>query len=343
MIAQEDAWTVISAYFAEKGLVRQQLDSFDEFIQNTMQELVDDSGELRVKPEAQYIPGQERSTDATFFVLFNQVYVSKPTATEKDGTTSNMFPHEARLRNMTYASPIYVDVSCITQNSVSTLRAGGDAEVEIKGDWYPCEVKSCHDGFATITYKVVLPMNVKHPEVVELERVDMSTRLRIPDVSSQTHRIDSPKEFLGYVPIMLRSRFCVLADKSDKELCELGECIYDQGGYFVINGSEKVVVAQERMSSNHVYCFRKKQPHKYSWVVECRSHVEHGARPTSTIYMQMYNKAGRGNSQGNQIRVTMPYVRAEIPVIIVFRALGWPLLIDSGYDELSRFRLCSGP
>ena len=59
--------------------------------------------------------------------------------------------------------------------------------------------------------------------------------------------------------------------------------------------------------------------------------------------MQMYNKAGRGNSQGNQIRVTMPYVRAEIPVIIVFRALGWPLLIDSGYDELSRFRLCSGP
>ena len=46
----------VSAYFAEKGLVRQQLDSFDEFIQNTMQELVDDSGELHVEPEAQYLP-----------------------------------------------------------------------------------------------------------------------------------------------------------------------------------------------------------------------------------------------------------------------------------------------
>jgi DNA-directed RNA polymerase II subunit RPB2 len=39
-ITQEDAWAVITSYFEEKGLVRQQLDSFDEFIQNTMQEIV---------------------------------------------------------------------------------------------------------------------------------------------------------------------------------------------------------------------------------------------------------------------------------------------------------------
>ena len=57
-------------------------------------------------------------------------------------------------------------------------------------------------------------------------------------------------------------------------------------------------------------------------MVVCRSHIEHGARPTSTIYMQMYNKAGRGQSHGNQIRVTLPYVRTDVPVIIVFRALG---------------------
>ena len=77
---------MISAYFAEKGLVRQQLDSFDEFIQNTMQELVDDSGELHVEPEAQYLPGQKSLHRNKFTVVFNQVYVSKPTATERDGT-----------------------------------------------------------------------------------------------------------------------------------------------------------------------------------------------------------------------------------------------------------------
>ena len=42
---------------------------------------------------------------------FGQVYLSKPTTVEKDGTVTNMFPHEARLRNLTYAAPLYVDVT----------------------------------------------------------------------------------------------------------------------------------------------------------------------------------------------------------------------------------------
>ncbi|PIM97099.1 DNA-directed RNA polymerase [Handroanthus impetiginosus] len=58
-ITQEDAWAVISAYFEEKGLVRQQLDSFDEFIQNTMQEIVDESAEIEIRPESQHNPGHQ--------------------------------------------------------------------------------------------------------------------------------------------------------------------------------------------------------------------------------------------------------------------------------------------
>ncbi|KAK1364454.1 hypothetical protein POM88_008404 [Heracleum sosnowskyi] len=58
-ITQEDAWTVISAYFDEKGLVRQQLDSFDEFIQNTMQEIVDESADIEIRPESQHNPGHQ--------------------------------------------------------------------------------------------------------------------------------------------------------------------------------------------------------------------------------------------------------------------------------------------
>lgn len=59
MISMEDAWVVIDSYFEEKGLVGQQVDSFDEFLTNTVQELIDDAGEIIVTPENQFIPGQD--------------------------------------------------------------------------------------------------------------------------------------------------------------------------------------------------------------------------------------------------------------------------------------------
>jgi len=47
-------------------------------------------------------------------------------------------------------------------------------------------------------------------------------------------------EFLCNLPIMLRCKYCLLHAKKDRELTQKGECVFDQGGYFVINGSEKV-------------------------------------------------------------------------------------------------------
>ena len=61
---QEDAWAVISAFFDEKGLVRQQLDSFNEFIMSNMQEIVDEYGTFVVKPEAQHDPGAVAHTSS---------------------------------------------------------------------------------------------------------------------------------------------------------------------------------------------------------------------------------------------------------------------------------------
>lgn len=52
---------------------------------------------------------------------------------------------------------------------------------------------------------------------------------------------------------MLLSQSCHLKDKDDKERTDLGECVFDQGGYFIINGSEKVLIAQERQAYNRVY------------------------------------------------------------------------------------------
>ena len=73
-------------------------------------QLVDDAGDVRVTPEQQYLPGQNVDSVTTYKVEFTQVYVSKPTSTETDNTTTDMFPHEARLRNLTYAAPLYIDI-----------------------------------------------------------------------------------------------------------------------------------------------------------------------------------------------------------------------------------------
>ncbi|KAG0573134.1 hypothetical protein M758_UG292500 [Ceratodon purpureus] len=263
-ITQEDAWAVISAYFEEKGLVRQQLDSFDEFIQNTMQEIVDESSDIEIRPESQHNPGRNAEIgDVTYKINFGQIYLSKPMMTEADGETATLWPKAARLRNLTYSAPLYVDVTKFV-------------------------TRKTEDG------------------------------------EEETEQEDLSKVYIGKVPIMLRSRYCTLFENSDKDLTELGECPYDQGGYFIINGSEKVLIAQEKMSTNHVYVFKKRQPNKYCYVAEVRSMAESQNRPPSGMFVRMLSRAGaKGGSSGQYIRATLPYIRTEIPIIVVFRALGF--------------------
>ena len=57
---------------------------------------------------------------------------------------------------------------------------------------------------------------------------------------------------IGNIPIMLRSKHCVLARKSDAALAKMKECPFDPGGYFVIKGHEKVVLVQEQLSRNRI-------------------------------------------------------------------------------------------
>lgn len=275
----QDAWTVVTSYFKEKGLVRQQLDSFDEFVNNSMQELVNDCQEIEVRAQRQYNPGEEMMSeeDTLFAVKFGQIYMTSPTVRENDGTTTTLYPYEARLRNLTYSAALYVDVTTTKR----TYTGGND----------PQEAKFSDD---------------------EVEEVD--------DFEDET---EEHRELLGFVPIMLRSSFCTLANRSDYELTDLNECIYDQGGYFVINGGEKVLVAQERLANNKVYCFQKKAPSKYCWAAEVRSHVEKSARPTSTMYVQMYATTSNKETLGtNEIRSVIPYIRKDVPVVVLFRALG---------------------
>jgi len=57
---------------------------------------------------------------------------------------------------------------------------------------------------------------------------------------------------IGRMPIMLRSSKCVLNNKSESDMALLKECPLDPGGYFIINGTEKVILVQEQLSKNRI-------------------------------------------------------------------------------------------
>ncbi|XP_063044117.1 DNA-directed RNA polymerase II subunit RPB2 [Engraulis encrasicolus] len=256
---QEACWIVISSYFDEKGLVRQQLDSFDEFIQMSVQRIVEDAPPIDLQAEAQHTSG-EIEEPPRYLLKFEQIYLSKPTHWERDGAPSPMMPNEARLRNLTYSAPLYVDIT-------KTIIKEGEEQLQTQ------------------------------------------------------HQ----KTFIGKIPIMLRSTYCLLSGLTDRDLCELNECPLDPGGYFIINGSEKVLIAQEKMATNTVYVFAKKDS-KYAYTGECRSCLENSSRPTSTIWVSMMARGGQGvkkSAIGQRIVSTLPYIRQEVPIIIVFRALGF--------------------
>ncbi|XP_072027368.1 DNA-directed RNA polymerase II subunit RPB2 [Amphiura filiformis] len=256
---QEACWIVISSYFDEKGLVRQQLDSFDEFIQMSVQRIVEDAPPVDLQAESQHM-STEAEVATRYLLKFEQIYLSKPTHWEKDGSPSPMMPNEARLRNLTYSAPLYVDIT------------------------------------KTVIRENEEPQETQHQ-----------------------------KTFIGKIPIMLRSTYCLLSGLTDRDLTELNECPLDPGGYFIINGSEKVLIAQEKMSTNSVYVFCKKDA-KYAFTAECRSCLEHSSRPTSTIWVHMMAKGGQGarkSAIGQRICAVLPYIRQEIPIMVVFRALGF--------------------
>ena len=161
-------------------------------------------------------------------------------------------------------------------------------------------------------------------------KIMMKCLCKVKDPQTQEYIIDEDETqeeeiSIGKCPVMLRSKFCTLSQATDTQrVRDYKECKYDQGGYFIIKGSEKVIVAQERMACNFVYLFKKKQPSKYSWQAEIRSQKEGSYRPPFAFVVKMLSKGMRGvrGSHGECIKATLPYIKQDIPIVILFRALG---------------------
>jgi len=216
-IHQEDSWVVIDSFFQENGLVFQQLGSFDQFIIYDMQRVVDAQTPIECTPQEQYNPEENVDSKKVYVWKFGQLHFNKPTVEEIGKHTKQLTPREARLRHLSYAAPVFVDI----KREVYQVNNDGERTLTREDNYY--------------------------------------------------------KVFLMRMPVMVRTEYCWLKNANDRVLTEFGECPLDQGGYFIINGSEKVLIALERMANNFVYAFAKKQPSKYAWVCEIRSALFEGS------------------------------------------------------------------
>ncbi|PWW74364.1 beta and beta-prime subunits of DNA dependent RNA-polymerase [Tuber magnatum] len=165
----EDKWTLLPMFLKVKGLVKQHIDSFNYFIDVDLKKIV--KANERVLSDA----------DPQFFLRYLDIRVGTPERLDIE-SNAEITPNECRLRDLTYAAPIFVDV--------------------------------------------------------EYSRGKQVVRKRAVNI--------------GRLPIMLRSNKCVLSGKGEMDMARLNECPLDPGGYFVVNGTEKVILVQEQLSKNRI-------------------------------------------------------------------------------------------
>ena len=257
---ETETWKVIDRFFKQDNvLVKHHLDSFNHFMHKDMQEIVQEK-DFQVKINADW-DDELHKYCKTYKVSFGKIQVSKPVIYETNGKNSQMYPMDARLRNLTYESSLMIDI---------------------------------------------------HHKMVEFDR------------KTGKEEITSYKPLLkfdcGKIPIMLKSDFCVLSEQNGFTSSEMGEGRYDYGGYFIVKGGEKAVVCQERKCENKIYCFDlKSQQTKYSHEAEITSvNPESPAFAIST----KVRLTSKELSYGRAIRVEVKSVKVDIPLFILFRALG---------------------
>jgi DNA-directed RNA polymerase II subunit RPB2 len=130
-----------------------------------------------------------------------------------------------------------------------------------------------------------------------------------PEVKNHTRVV------IGRIPIMLRTSLCYLTNMTPKERIKAGECPYDEGGYFIVKGKERVLIPQLRSVYNIPKVFEQKYGDKYKYVAEVRSMSEETGH--SSLLKAMVG------SDNKIFTLSLPYIKEPIPIGIVFKAMGY--------------------
>jgi DNA-directed RNA polymerase II subunit RPB2 len=117
------------------------------------------------------------------------------------------------------------------------------------------------------------------------------------------------------LPIMLHSRYCLLHGKPQMFLKEAGECIYDSGGYFIIGGSEKVLVTSQEQAFNTLNIVKQNSPTNELGLYAAISCLNSTTRQIKRVSFGWLKNQ-------SILQVSLPFVRKPLPLFVLFRAMG---------------------
>ena len=269
----ETPWIFIESYFKQKHLkqlVKHQLESYNYFVNNQIQNTIEMFNPLLISSDHDYIK-ELNMHRLEIEINFEKLAMYRPQIYENNGSTKIMFPQEARLRNFSYSSAMTIDLDI-----QYTLRNGENYKNVVN---FQKKIKNIH---------------------------------------------------IGKIPIMLKSDLCVLNQYKHLDHNETGECYMDPGGYFIINGSEKTCIGQERAAENQIYCHNiEKNNNKWSWMAEmkCIPDWKCISPKQITIYM-----ASKSNGFGFPLYLQIPRIKVPIPLFVIFRAFN--IISDKEICEL---------
>jgi DNA-directed RNA polymerase subunit B len=232
----EDRWIVIERFIKEKGLVRQHINSYNDFIARKLREIVEEESIVQ-------------TSSPNFYAVITDVRIGNPQVREFDGSiNTSITPLECRIRNLTYAAPVYVNIVLV------------------------------EDGIKSASPEPIL---------------------------------------LCEIPVMVRSVKDPTSTMDEKTLREIGEDPRDPGGYFIINGSERILVAQEDLAPNRVIVDYAKEG----------LNVTHMAKVVSATTGYRVPMILDRHKDGT-LHISFPAVTGKIPFAVMMRALG----LESDYE-----------
>jgi len=282
-------WNIIDKLFSDNPniLVAHQLDSYNEFISNGISQIFKEHNPIVFQKE------KNPQTDA--YKHISRFYLGGKTGDK-----------------IYYGKPVIYD------------ETGTTSRVHYM---YPNEARLRNMTYGvTIHYDVDVEFEQEEQEQQQekqaSEAVSSSTKKIIKTVTTVT----LPQILLGKFPIMVHSNLCILSGLPKDVIYNMGEDKSDHGGYFIIDGKEKLIVSQEIFADNMLYTRTRSADDKYSHSVEIRTVSEDTSKPERKL--RVYMVAPTPRYTNNQIVVEIPNVKKPIPLFILMRALG----VISDYD-----------